>query len=567
MAPADGSPASRRAAAVAEAPRLALVHLATTYLHALPALLLAPTRALGAVVGGAALGLVVAAGWLASPGRVRPLWIALVGLHGLAAGLDALVVLLFGHRIRPEILFVVFETNLREAAEFVQMYADRRLALALALLAVPALAVAALRGRATPWWRGYAAALLALGLLGASQWSPAASIPPAWRFVEAAWRYRAETAAYHRLEASLARRTLEREVPPAPADELHVLVVGESTGRNHMGLYGYPRDTTPRLAALRDQLLVFTDVISHHSHTQVVMKELLTFMNQEGAEPWYQHPTLLDAMAAGGYRSFWVSNQEMYGLWSNVTSALASQADVRLFHKHRSGADTEGSQVWGASAYDGELLPYLDRILAAPARRGRFVVLHLMGTHGWYPNRFPPGTAVFEGQVGEVAGRDFLNPMKWKAINAYDDAVRYGDGVLAEVLARVAAAGLRSTVLFVSDHGEEVYDARDFLGHSERVGNRFMIEVPMLLWLSPEYRAAFPGRAAAAAAAVDLPFMTDDLPHVVLDLAGVEHPTFEATRSVVNPAYDASRPRRYAGRDYDCELGAVPRCPPQDATR
>src|SRR5690606_12054668 len=36
---------------------------------------------------------------------------------------------------------------------------------------------------------------------------------------------------------------------------LYVLILGESTSRNHLGIYGYPRNTTPRLSALQDELL------------------------------------------------------------------------------------------------------------------------------------------------------------------------------------------------------------------------------------------------------------------------------------------------------------------------
>jgi heptose-I-phosphate ethanolaminephosphotransferase len=41
-----------------------------------------------------------------------------------------------------------------------------------------------------------------------------------------------------------------------------VLVIGESTNRQRMSLYGYPRETTPELDKLKDQLAVFDNVIT-----------------------------------------------------------------------------------------------------------------------------------------------------------------------------------------------------------------------------------------------------------------------------------------------------------------
>ena len=34
-------------------------------------------------------------------------------------------------------------------------------------------------------------------------------------------------------------------------DELYVFVIGESTNRNHMQIYGYDRQTNPKLAAVQ----------------------------------------------------------------------------------------------------------------------------------------------------------------------------------------------------------------------------------------------------------------------------------------------------------------------------
>ena len=50
-------------------------------------------------------------------------------------------------------------------------------------------------------------------------------------------------------------------------DELYVFVIGESTNRNHMQIYGYNRETNPKLTALQDELTIFKDVISSHAYT------------------------------------------------------------------------------------------------------------------------------------------------------------------------------------------------------------------------------------------------------------------------------------------------------------
>ena len=49
----------------------------------------------------------------------------------------------------------------------------------------------------------------------------------------------------------------------APENQLIVVVIGESSDKNHYSLYGYPRKTTPLLEDMADELFVFQDVISH----------------------------------------------------------------------------------------------------------------------------------------------------------------------------------------------------------------------------------------------------------------------------------------------------------------
>ena len=46
-----------------------------------------------------------------------------------------------------------------------------------------------------------------------------------------------------------------------------VLVIGESTNRQHMSLYGYHRQTTPRLDALSKELTVFDNVVASRPYT------------------------------------------------------------------------------------------------------------------------------------------------------------------------------------------------------------------------------------------------------------------------------------------------------------
>lgn len=66
-----------------------------------------------------------------------------------------------------------------------------------------------------------------------------------------------------------------------------VLVLGESTQRNRMSLYGYGRITTPLLDEMRRQdphLTVFDDVISPRPYTIEVLQRILTFADERNPD-------------------------------------------------------------------------------------------------------------------------------------------------------------------------------------------------------------------------------------------------------------------------------------------
>ena len=55
-----------------------------------------------------------------------------------------------------------------------------------------------------------------------------------------------------------------------------ILIIGESTQRNLMGLYGYPLQNNPHLTELQKSgnLFTFTDVVSPNVYTDIVCQRL-----------------------------------------------------------------------------------------------------------------------------------------------------------------------------------------------------------------------------------------------------------------------------------------------------
>ena len=322
-----------------------------------------------------------------------------------------------------------------------------------------------------------------------------------------------------------------------------VFILGESTNRNHMHLYGYYLPNTPYLDEMsaNGDIAVFRDIISPHSTTVAVLSELFTFCDHESERPWYDYNNLIDIMNAAGYKTHWLSNQESSGSWGSVAQVYADHSTVHEFTRLRDSMEDTG-------ILDEELFPLLDNAMAERTGDKNFFVLHLMGGHGLYYNRYPYSFNKFTGKDIKLNVSE-----QFKSVVAeYDNALLYNDYVVKSIIDRFKDE--EAIVFYVPDHGEAVYDEGSVSGHIEENPNRHMIEIPMIVWASDAFKAKYPEKWKAVMEAVNRPYMTDDMIHTMLDVADVKTEDYNPKKSVINSAFDATRPRIFNHLDYEKQI-------------
>lgn len=328
-----------------------------------------------------------------------------------------------------------------------------------------------------------------------------------------------------------------------------VFILGESTNRNHMHLYGYYLPNTPNFDELNEkgELGVFRDVISPHSTTIAVLSELFTFCDHESDKDWYEYHNLIDVMNAAGYKTHWLSNQESSGIWGNVAQIYAEHSKVHQFTRIRDSREDYG-------ILDEELFPLIDKAMTERSDDKNFYVVHLMGGHGLYYNRFPYAFTKFTKDDIKL---DKTEKQK-EVIAQYDNALYYNDYIVSSIIDKFRDE--ETLVIYVPDHGEAVYDEAGFAGHIEENPSRHMIEIPVIMWASNKFKEKYPEKWAAIQAAVNRPYMTDDMIYTVMDLIDVKTAEFDPAKSIINAQFNASRPRIFNGLNYDTQIrmGNVP---------
>jgi arylsulfatase A-like enzyme len=254
-----------------------------------------------------------------------------------------------------------------------------------------------------------------------------------------------------------------------------ILVSIDTLRADHVGLYGYARDTTPFLDRFARDAVVFERAFSTCPWTLVAHMTMLTglFPAQHGVvrdelalSP--EIPLLAERLQRAGYRTLGL----YYTSWVHERYGFARGFDV--FRAHGS------AEV--ALEHAREELARLDRA------RPYFLFFHLFdvhngametGTHMLYPSPPPFQDLFMEGaaerlpklppdQIWESV--NLLDAEQLAALNAlYDGGIRHVDSRLEELFAWLEQQGLLADalVIFTSDHGESLGQRGRLTGHGE----------------------------------------------------------------------------------------------------
>lgn len=298
-----------------------------------------------------------------------------------------------------------------------------------------------------------------------------------------------------------------------------IFIIGESASRDYMHIYtpGFPYDDTPWMEEMTKNpgFILYQNTYSSWTQTVPVLERALTEKSQYNDKEFFESASLLDVAKKIGYKTYWFSNQGRYGQFDSAITMVAKTADEAEW--------TDDSYTF-TSKYDEELLPYLTRI---DPHANNFIVLHLMGSHIYYNNRYPGEWAKFESAAGDST---------MTSAPSYANSVLYTDHILKEIFDYAQKnLNLRAMVYF-SDHGENLK-----ISHNPDVFKFDMVKIPFFIYLSPEYRAAFPRRSEILASRREAYFTNDMMYDTVCGLLGAPSNRYDPLQDFSSPSYGFTR--------------------------
>ncbi len=269
-----------------------------------------------------------------------------------------------------------------------------------------------------------------------------------------------------------------------PARPNVILVSMDTLRADHLGTYGYRRNTSPNIDALAKQSVVFEWAISAASATQPAHRSL--YQSRIASHARRKFAALPEIFRDNGYR----------------TAGFTGGGNVsKRFGLARGYERYEESHLGFKATF-----PMLEAWIAEESTKPFFAFFHSFDIHHPY-SVAPPYDAIFfpryRGGVTGPATLDILSKIrgifpnkgykgevpltpadKAKIIALYDGGILYADTFIGKLVASLVARGLwQNTILIItSDHGEEFWE-HDNVTHSFTVYDE-VLRVP-LLWHLP----------------------------------------------------------------------------------
>lgn len=298
-----------------------------------------------------------------------------------------------------------------------------------------------------------------------------------------------------------------------------IMVIGESGTRTFLSAYNKTKnDTSPwlRKKVLTDSqnFLLFRHAYTSWTQTVPSLERALTEKNQYNSKEFNQSTTVLDLAKKAGYTTYWFSNQGTISDADTPITLVAKTADHSVWLEDlRQGS----SKI----AYDEDLLPLLKQV---DPTKNNFVVIHIMGSHEDYTNRFPDSFTKF--------GHKYSNGLE----DNYDNTLAYTDYVLQKIYEYGKDQLNLQAMVYFSDHGNAPRVARN-PDKAQFISTR----IPMFIYVSNEYRSLYPQTVATLSAHEDSYFTNDLIYELIGGLLNIQSNRLNMSNSLASPTYKYTR--------------------------
>lgn len=248
--------------------------------------------------------------------------------------------------------------------------------------------------------------------------------------------------------------------------EVCVVIIGESARSKNFSLYGYERETNP---LMKQDSVTALRAESAATYTTAGVKAII---DHKATDKLYE--ILPNYLYRGGVDVVWRTNN-----WGEPPLHIADIEKV---------ADLKAKYPNANPNYDGILVEGLAERIASSDKSKVLIVLHTSTSHG--PTYYKKYPAEFEKFTPVCTTVEMAEADQQELINAYDNTILYTDYIIHSAIEELRTLkDWRSTLLFVSDHGESLGENNLYMhGMPKSMAPREQFDIPFIVWLSDSER-------------------------------------------------------------------------------
>lgn len=306
-----------------------------------------------------------------------------------------------------------------------------------------------------------------------------------------------------------------------------VLVIIDAARADHVGCYGYPRETTPNIDRLATEGYLFENYFVQFVETKPSTASLFTSQYPDTHLAYHERMlpesafTLAQGFRSAGYHTVLFSQNEYASpLWG-----LGLHFDEAFYEPHITANGREKPYIWQAEAVLELIEPWLEKSVPEPF----FAYVHFIPPHDPYLTpldmyykfyeKDPPNAWRSPYPFDEVEQELRQREKPWSQqlfLNRYDSHLLYADWAIGEVEEMLREAGVFERTLYIvtADHGE-AFGEHGYKGHTISAYDETS-RVPLVM--------RFPGASASSGRVTALTQSIDLLP-TIFDLIEIPYPS------------------------------------------
>lgn len=320
-----------------------------------------------------------------------------------------------------------------------------------------------------------------------------------------------------------------------------IFVIGESYQRAHAALYGYTLPTTPNMNREKESgnLIPIHDATTVCPNTIGALSNMLSLNRVSDNESYDDFSFFPLLFHNAGWETFFCDHQytptsifdnELYHLTNNPIltkycwTAYIDNFQIKYDHLN---LNTDWVQI---DANTG-MSPH------------RLIIYHLKGQHFYYKDQYPNTQQFTKFTYRDYRNRTepWLDDKRRQTIAEYDNAVYYNDYIMKRLFDKYRTS--TSIIVYVPDHGEEVYDYRNYYGRDMHPDSNFeqwidcLMRIPLTIWMSDAFINKYPEKYDSIKNAQQRIVSTDDIGHFLLWIGGIQTKPYNPHHNFVSPEY------------------------------